>query len=143
MQGPQHIQQFVDEKLYPGKAASPELCGAPSTVTPDEAREIFAAMDLEGSGRVEFSMFVAACLAGQPVEKPLSTAAFEWFDRTSKGAILPADLEMLTGQVGLVGHLVFLGARRPPSSVPLLLTQARRSMLPFVTYNPLSLPRLR
>lgn len=69
-------------------------------VAGSEAHDLFAAMDLEDSGRVRFSAFVAACLAGKPADAAGSRVVFVWLDRKRKEAITPADMGIFTGQVG-------------------------------------------
>lgn len=59
-------------------------------------------MDPEGSGRVGFSAFVAACLAARPADEARSRVAFGWIDRRKKDAISAADVEMVTGKVRCV-----------------------------------------
>lgn len=61
--------------------------------------ELFEAMDPEGSGRVGFSTFLAACLAGRPADEAGARVAFSWLDRRLKGAINSADIKLFTGQV--------------------------------------------
>lgn len=64
-----------------------------------EARDVFRAMDLEGSGRVGFSAFLAACLAGKPADEAASRVAFGWLDKRQRGAINGSDLQLFTGEV--------------------------------------------
>eukprot|EP00752_Nemacystus_decipiens_P012366 g10961.t2 len=61
--------------------------------------ELFEAMDPEGSGRVGFSAFLAACLAGRPADEAGARVAFSWLDRRRKDAINSADMKLFTGQV--------------------------------------------
>lgn len=68
-------------------------------LVPAAVREIFAAMDPEGSGRVGFSAFLAACLAGRPADEAGARVAFGWLDRRQKEAITVADVKLLTGEV--------------------------------------------
>ncbi|CAN0298561.1 unnamed protein product, partial [Ectocarpus sp. 4 AP-2014] len=63
------------------------------------AREIFEAMDAEGSGRVGFSAFLAACLAGRPADEAGARVTFSWLDRRGKGAINAGDLKLVTGDL--------------------------------------------
>ncbi|CAM9514821.1 unnamed protein product [Scytosiphon promiscuus] len=61
--------------------------------------ELFEAMDPEGAGRVGFSTFLAACLAGKSADEVGARVAFSWLDRRRKGAINSADMKLFTGEV--------------------------------------------
>lgn len=63
------------------------------------AHELFEAMDLEGSGRVGFTTFLAACLAGRPADEAGARVAFSWLDRKQKDAIDSGDMKLFTGEV--------------------------------------------
>eukprot|EP00903_Cladosiphon_okamuranus_P018338 g16870.t1 len=63
------------------------------------AHALFEALDPEGSGRVVFSAFLAACLAGRPADEAGARVAFSWLDRRRKDAISSGDMKLYTGQV--------------------------------------------
>lgn len=76
---------------------------APADVGSDKvAHELFQAMDLEGSGRVGFTTFLAACLAGRPADEAGARVAFSWLDRRQKDAIDSGDMKLFTGEVRVV-----------------------------------------
>lgn len=73
------------------------------------ARELFEAMDQEGSGRVGFTTFLAACLAGRPADEAGARVAFSWLDRRQKDAIDTGDMKLFTGEVrGVCFYLLLL-----------------------------------
>ncbi|CBJ30894.1 n/a [Ectocarpus siliculosus] len=96
----------TDQAEPSGTASGPRVAAAAAaaadTVEVEHAklaREIFEAMDAEGSGRVGFSAFLAACLAGRPADEAGARVAFSWLDRRGKGAINAGDLKLVTGDV--------------------------------------------
>lgn len=64
------------------------------------AQELFSTIDLDGSGRVGFSAFLGACLAGRAVDEDGVKVAFRWLAK--KDVICPKDLGLLTGEVRFI-----------------------------------------
>ncbi|CAM9418020.1 unnamed protein product, partial [Laminaria digitata] len=83
----------------PTSSSSSSSTLTPAATAAAVAREVFRSMDPEGFGRIGFSMFLGACLAGRSADEAGAREAFGWLDRRQKGAIRAADVKLLTGEV--------------------------------------------